>query len=60
MTFAELKKHSIARFAPMKELPIEVRFGADLMFTEHMQLRADRLLRIDLGLEAPAGKTSQP
>ena len=48
MTFAELKKHSIA---PTKELPIEVLFSADLIFTEHEQLRADRLLRIDLSLE---------
>ena len=42
----------------MKELPIEVRFGTDLMFTEHEQLRAYRLLRIDLGLERP-GKSQR-
>ena len=62
MTFEELKQHSIA---PMKDLPIEVQFGAesaDLMFTKHEQLRllrADRLRRIDLGLEAATGKKSQ-
>ena len=38
MTFAALKNHLIA---PMKELPIEDRFGSDLMFTEHEQLRID-------------------
>ena len=43
----------------MKEVPLEVRFGADLMFKEHEQLRADRLLRINLGLEAASGKTTQ-
>jgi hypothetical protein len=55
MTFAELKQHSIVS---MKELPIAVRFCADLMFKEPEQLLADRLLCINMGLK-PAGKKSQ-
>ena len=57
MTFAELKKSSIA---PLKEVPLEVRFGADLMFREDEQRRADRLLRIDLGLAPASGPKAEP
>ena len=56
MTFAELKKQSIA---PLKEVPLEVRFGADLMFQEHEQRRADRLLRIDMGLAPASGPKAE-
>ena len=40
MTFKQLKQHSLVR---LKELPIGVRFGADLYFVEDAQLRAERL-----------------
>ena len=56
MTFAELKKSSIA---PLKEVPLEVRFGADLMFREDEQRRADRLLRIDMGLAPASGPKAE-
>lgn len=40
MTFKKLRKHSMVR---MKEVPIPVRFGADLMFCEDPTLREIRL-----------------
>ncbi len=41
MNFETLKKHSIER---MKEVPIAVKFGADLYFVEDEQKRANRIM----------------
>jgi len=40
MTFQQIKQHSLIK---MKELPLPLRYGADLYFTEDAQLRANRL-----------------
>jgi hypothetical protein len=46
MTFQQLKQHSLIK---LKEVPLEAKFGADLMFVEDAQLRADSILKLEEG-----------
>ena len=46
MTFKQLRQHSLIK---LNEVPLEAKFGADLIFVEDAQLRADRILKLEAG-----------